>query len=72
MVLSFLLDVFSISVCHCLKSVIYKKVCVCVRVRACVMQNVSKSKNLFSLERVAGHQKTIESKIRTHIRSTLG
>ena len=72
MVLSFLLNVFSISVCHCLKSVIYKKVCVCVRVRACVMQNVSKSKNLFSLERVAGgHQKATESKIRTPIGNTL-
>ena len=74
MVLSFLLNVFSISVCHCLKSVIYKKVCVCVCVcaRACVMQNVSKSKNSFSLERVTGgHQKATESKIRTHIGNTL-
>ena len=36
----------SISVCHCLKSVIYKKLCMCVCacvhacVRACVMQNI--------------------------------
>ena len=70
MVLSFLLNVFSISVCHCLKSVIYKKVCVRVRVR--VMQDVSETKNLLSLERVAGgHQKATESEIRTHIGNTL-
>ena len=43
-------------------------VCVCV----CLMQNVSKSKNLFSLERVAGgHQKATESKIWMHIYNTL-
>ena len=43
MVLSFLLKVFLNSICHCLKSVSYKKgvrvcvcVCVCVCVRACV------------------------------------
>ena len=70
MVLSFLLYVFSISVCLCLKSVIYKKVCVCVSV--CLMQNVSKTKNLLSLERVAGgHQKATESEIRMHIGNTL-
>ena len=52
MVLSFLLNVFSISVCHCLKSVTYKKVCVCVCVCVCVrararvrvMQDVPKIK----------------------------
>ena len=74
MVLSFLLNVFSISVCHCLKSVIYKKVCVRVRVRVYVrvMQDVSETKNLLSLERVAGgHQKATESEIRTHIGNTL-
>ena len=79
MLLSFLLNVFSISVCHCLKSLIYKKVfvcvCVCVwaRVRVhvrvcCVMQDVSKTKNLISSERV---QKPIESEIWTHIGNTL-
>ena len=42
--------------------------CVCV----CVMQNVSKTKNFISLERVAGgHQKATESAIRTHIGNTL-
>ena len=72
MVLSFLLNVFSISVCHCLKSVIYKKVCVRVRVYVRVMQDVSETKNLLSLERVAGgHQKATESEIRTHIGNTL-
>ena len=74
MVLSFLLNVFSISVCHCLKSVIYKKVCVRVRVRVYVrvMQDVSETKNLLSLERIAGgHQKATESEIRTHIGNTL-
>ena len=74
MVLSFLLNVFSISVCHCLKSVIYKKVCVRVRVRVYVrvMQDVSETKNLLSLERVAGgHQKATESEIRTHIGNAL-
>ena len=72
MVLSFLLTVFSISVCHCLKSVVYEKVCVCVRVCVCAMQNVSKIKNLLSLERAAGgHQKATESEARTHIRNTL-
>ena len=38
----------------------------------CVMQDVSKTKNLLSLERVAGgHQKATESEIRTHIGNTL-
>ena len=72
MVLSFLLYVFSILVCLCLKSFIYKKVCVCVRACVCVcvvcvMQNVSKTKNLLSLER----KKATESEIRTHIGNTL-
>ena len=41
-------------------------VCVCVCVYVCVMQNVSKNKNLISLEHVAAaHQKTTESKIQT-------
>ena len=72
--LSFLLNVFSISVCHRLKSVIYKKVCVyvCVYVCVCVwvggcgyvMQDISKFKNLINLQRVAaGHQKATESEI---------
>ena len=43
---------------------------VCVRV--CVIQNVSKTKNVLSIEHVAGsHQKATESEIRTHIRNTL-
>ena len=49
-------------------------VCVCgyVCVYVCVMQDVSKTKNLLSLERVAGgHQKATESEIRTHIGNTL-
>ena len=83
MVLSFLPKVSSISVCHCLKSVIYKKLslvcvracvraCVCVCVCVCVMQDLSKTKNLFSLQRVArGHQKATELEILTHIGSTL-
>ena len=50
--------------------------CVCVCVCVCVcereMQNVSKTKNLLPLERVAGgHQKATESEIRTHIGNTL-
>ena len=46
------------------------RVCVCVFV--CVMQDVSKTKNFLSLERVAGgHQKATESEIRTHIGNTL-
>ena len=75
MLLSFLLNVFSISVCHCLKSLIIKRcvcVCVCARVRVhvrvCVMQDVSKTKNLISSERV---QKATESEIWTHIGNTL-
>ena len=72
MVLNFLLNVFSISVCHYLKSVIHKKVCLCVCVRVCVIQNVSKTKTVLSIEHVAGsHQKATESEIRTHIRNTL-
>ena len=76
----FCINVFSISDCHGLKSVIYKKVsvcicvyvCACVCVCECVMQDVSKTKNLLSLERVAGgHQKATESEIRTHIGNTL-
>ena len=47
-------------------------VCVCVCMCVCVMQDVSKTKNLLSLERVAGgHQKATESEIRTHIGNTL-
>ena len=46
--------------------------CVCVCVCVSVMQNVSKTKNLLPLERVAGgHQKATESEIRTHIGNTL-
>ena len=44
------------------------RVCVCV----CVVQDVSKTKNLLSLERVArGHQKATESDIRRQIGNTL-
>ena len=74
MVLSFLLKVFSISVCHCLKGLCVcarARVCVCVGVCVCVMPDVSKTKNLLSLECVAGHQKASESEIRTHIGNTL-
>ena len=47
-------------------------VCACVCVCECVMQDVSKTKNLLSLERVAGgHQKATESEIRMHIGNTL-
>ena len=47
-------------------------VCVCVCVRVYVVQDVSKTKNLLSLERVArGHQKATESEIRMHIGNTL-
>ena len=36
------------------------------------MQDVSKTKNFLSLERVAGgHQKATESEIRTHVGNTL-
>ena len=39
-------------------------VCVCVCLFMCEMQDVSKTKNLLSLERVAGgHQKASESEI---------
>ena len=43
MVLSFLLNVFSISVCHCLKSVTYKNVCVFVCVCVCVCVRTDES-----------------------------
>ena len=47
-------------------------VCVCVCVFVCLMQDVCKTKNLLSLERVAGgHQKATESEIRMHIGNTL-
>ena len=47
-------------------------VCVCVYVCVCVMQNVSKTKNLLSLERVAGgHQKATELEIRAHVGNSL-
>ena len=50
------------------------RVCVraCVRACVCVMQDISKTKNFLSLERVAGgHQKATESEIRTDIGNTL-
>ena len=54
----------SLSVCVC--------VCVCVCLFMCEMQDVSKTKNLLSLERVAGgHQKASESEIWTHVGNTL-
>ena len=59
MVLSFLLNVFSIWVFHCLKSVGYKKVCVCLCVcvagcasvcmHVCVLKDVSKIKVIWFL-----------------------
>ena len=54
-----------VCVCAC----VCVRVCVCVSV--CVMPDVSKTKNLLSLECVAGHQKARESEIRTHIDNTL-
>ena len=46
---------------------IKRSLCAC----ACVMQNVSKTKNFISLERVAGgHQKATESEIQKHIGHT--
>ena len=55
-----------VRVCVCVCACV--RVCVCV----CVMQTVAKTKNLLSLERVAGgHQKATESEIRTHISNTL-
>ena len=49
-------------VCVCVFVRVREWVCVCV----CVIQDVSKTKNLLSLERVAGvHQKATESEIRT-------
>ena len=54
--------------CVCVCVCVCARVCVCV----CMMQDVSKTKNLLSLERVAGgHQKATESEIRTHIGNTL-
>ena len=48
------------------------RACVCVCVCVCVMPDVSKTKNLLSLEHVAGgHQKATESEIRTHMGDTL-
>ena len=45
--------------------------CVCVCVCVCV-QDISKTKNLLSLERVAGgHQKATESEIGTIVGNTL-
>ena len=47
------------------------RACVCVCVCVCVMQDISKTKNLISLERVAGgHQKATESEIRRDIGNT--
>ena len=46
--------------------------CACVCVCVCVMQEVSKTKNLLSLESVAGgHKKATESEIPMHIGNTL-
>ena len=61
-----------VCVCVCVCGVCARAcVCVvCVCVRVCVM--LCKTKNLLSLERVAGgHQKATESEIRTHIGNTL-
>ena len=55
-------------VCVCVCVCVYVCVCVCVYVcvYVCVMQHVAKTKNLLSIERVAGgHQKVTESEIRT-------
>ena len=54
----------SVCVCVC--------VCVCMCVCVCVMQEVSKTNNFLSLERVAGGpKKATESEIRTHIGNAL-
>ena len=58
--------------CVCVRVCVCMCVCECECVCVCVMQDVSKTKNLLSLERVpAGHQKATESEIRTHIGKTL-
>ena len=59
-----------VCVCVCVVCA-HARVCVwCVCVRVCVM--LCKTKNLLSLERVAGgHQKATESEILTHIGNTL-
>ena len=58
--------------CVCVRVCVCMCVCECECVCVCVMQDVSKTKNLLSLERVAGgHQKATESEIRTHIANTL-
>ena len=51
MLLSFLLNVFSISVCHCLKSVIYKKVCVFLCVCVCVWCKTSLKLRIWFLQK---------------------
>ena len=59
-------------VCVCMCVCVCVCVCVCACVCVCVIQDVSKTKNLVSLERVAGdHQKATESEIRPHIGNTL-
>ena len=46
--------------------------CVCMCMCVCVMQEVSKTNNFLSLERVAGGpKKATESEIRTHIGNAL-
>ena len=59
-----------VCVCVCVWCARARVCVVCVCVRVCVM--LCKTKNLLSLERVAGgHQKATESEIRTHIGNTL-
>ena len=58
--------------CVCVRVCVCMCVCECECVCVCVMQDVSKTKNLLSLERVAGgHQKTTVSEIWTHIGNSL-
>ena len=50
-----------VCVCVCVCVCMCVCVCVCVCVYVCVMQHVAKTKNLLSIERVAGgHQKVTE------------
>ena len=61
-----------LSICLSLSRCVCVCVCVCVCLFMCEMQDVSKTKNLLSLERVAGgHQKASESEIWTHVGNTL-
>ena len=78
MQLSFSLNVFSFSICHCLKKCVCVCVCVCACVHACaracvcVKQDVSKNKNLISSEHVAAaHQKATKLEILEHIGNSL-